>query len=73
MLEMAYRRRANLMAREHLPGAPRVLACNQRDLRERADRARREIVGIADRRRDYIQNSAAIGLSVCASRHYNSD
>ena len=73
MLVVADCRRTNLMTREHLPGAPRVLACDQADLAERANRARRNVVGISDRRRDYIQNSAGVGLFICALSHYNSD
>ena len=73
VLVVAHRRRMNLMAREQLPGPPRVLACDQIDRFKRPNGARGNVVRIPDRSRDHIQNAAALGLFICAGRHYNSN
>ncbi len=57
MLEVADGRRANGMRREQTPGAARVLAGYQVRLTEHANRARGDIVGITDRRRDDVEDA----------------
>ena len=59
MLEVREHRAANLMRREHRAGAARVLAGDAIGFGKNADRARRKILGISDRRGDDEQDSGS--------------